>query len=258
MTTICSGSTPRVPRSRPRRPTSRTAPRIQSSRSRRAPRIRASWSSRRASAAARFLHLNTNRGRLSIATAGTTHGHATVTSTGSYGVAATPAGAAFPQAFSAGRSRRDVQLRRTATHLLSGRRHPDYRRQRVLDRRTGAAEARHHRGRRCVGHRRRRVPKPVLRHVGCRATRRRDRGAREGGQPVADRGADSDDPHEHGDRHPGGRRRSRLGRRHHHGARRASARPARRARRSCRSTACRCPTTPATATASRKSAKAHG
>jgi len=52
------------------------------------------------SAQARFLHLNTNRGRLSIATAGTTHGHSTVTSVGSYGVAATPAGAAFPQAFS--------------------------------------------------------------------------------------------------------------------------------------------------------------
>jgi hypothetical protein len=51
------------------------------------------------SAAARFLHLNTNRGRLSIPTSGTTHGHSSVTSTGSYGVAATPAGAAFPQAF---------------------------------------------------------------------------------------------------------------------------------------------------------------
>jgi hypothetical protein len=54
------------------------------------------------SAEARFLHLNTNRGRLSIATSGTTHGHATVASTGSFGVAATPAGAAFPQAFTAG------------------------------------------------------------------------------------------------------------------------------------------------------------
>jgi hypothetical protein len=51
------------------------------------------------SAQARFLHLNTNRGRLSIATAGTTHGHATVTGAGTFGVAATPAGAAFPQAF---------------------------------------------------------------------------------------------------------------------------------------------------------------
>jgi hypothetical protein len=52
------------------------------------------------SAQARFLHLNTNRGQLSIATSGTTHGHSTVTGTGAYGVAATPAGAAFPQAFS--------------------------------------------------------------------------------------------------------------------------------------------------------------
>jgi subtilase family protein len=49
----------------------------------------------------RFLHLNTNRGRLAIATSGTIHGHAAVKSDGAYGVAATPAGAAFPQAFSA-------------------------------------------------------------------------------------------------------------------------------------------------------------
>jgi len=54
---------------------------------------------KKSTAESRFLHLNTNRGRLSIATSGTTHGHSTVTSVGSYGVAATPAGAAFPQAF---------------------------------------------------------------------------------------------------------------------------------------------------------------
>jgi hypothetical protein len=40
-------------------------------------------------AAARFLHLSTNRGRLSIATSGETHGHAATTATGSFGVAAT-------------------------------------------------------------------------------------------------------------------------------------------------------------------------
>jgi subtilase family protein len=54
------------------------------------------------SAQPRFLHLNANRGRLSIATAGTTHGHSTVTGAGAYGIAATPAAAAFPQAFNPG------------------------------------------------------------------------------------------------------------------------------------------------------------
>lgn len=45
----------------------------------------------------RFLHLNTNRGRLSIATAGQTHGHSHAAS--AFGCAATPASAAFPGSF---------------------------------------------------------------------------------------------------------------------------------------------------------------
>ncbi len=49
-------------------------------------------------AADRFLHLNTNRGRLSIATAGQTHGHAAAAN--AFGCAATPALAAFPNPFS--------------------------------------------------------------------------------------------------------------------------------------------------------------
>src|SRR5262245_40750081 len=49
-------------------------------------------------AADRFLHLNTNRGRLSIATAGQTHGHAAAAN--AFGCAATPAAAAFPNPFS--------------------------------------------------------------------------------------------------------------------------------------------------------------
>jgi len=44
-------------------------------------------------AADRFLHLNTNRGRLSIATAGQTHGHAAAAN--AYGCAATPAATAI-------------------------------------------------------------------------------------------------------------------------------------------------------------------
>jgi subtilase family protein len=39
----------------------------------------------------RFLHLDTNRGELSIATAGNTHGHATTTAANTFSVAATPA-----------------------------------------------------------------------------------------------------------------------------------------------------------------------
>jgi len=50
----------------------------------------------------RFLHLNANRGRMSIVTAGTTHGHSTVTGVGGYGIAATPVSAAFPHAFNSG------------------------------------------------------------------------------------------------------------------------------------------------------------
>ncbi|HSE33230.1 MAG TPA: S8 family serine peptidase [Pyrinomonadaceae bacterium] len=44
---------------------------------------------KKAAAAPRFLHLNTNRGRLSIATSGTTHGHSAVAN--AFSVAATPA-----------------------------------------------------------------------------------------------------------------------------------------------------------------------
>ncbi len=55
---------------------------------------------KRTGAADRFLHLNTNRGRLSVATAGQTHGHSTVNSVGAYGVAATPAVGPFPNPFS--------------------------------------------------------------------------------------------------------------------------------------------------------------
>src|SRR5204862_7502843 len=54
---------------------------------------------KRATAAPRYLHLNTNRGQMSIVTAGQTHGHAATSALGSVGVAATPAGAAFPDAF---------------------------------------------------------------------------------------------------------------------------------------------------------------
>src|SRR5439155_127124 len=50
----------------------------------------------------RFLHLNTNRGKLSIRTSGTTHGHAAVTGDGAYGVAATSAAVPFPRPFNGG------------------------------------------------------------------------------------------------------------------------------------------------------------
>jgi subtilisin family serine protease len=45
--------------------------------------------------ASRFLHLDTNRGHLTTSTAGSTHGHATTTSSTSFSVAATPAATAF-------------------------------------------------------------------------------------------------------------------------------------------------------------------
>jgi subtilisin-like proprotein convertase family protein len=51
-------------------------------------------------AAARFLHLNTNRGRLSTATAGQIHGHAAASASGSFGVAAVNAGVSYPNPFS--------------------------------------------------------------------------------------------------------------------------------------------------------------
>jgi len=52
---------------------------------------------KKAAAAPRFLHLGTNRGRLSIATAGETHGHSAAGP--AYTVAATPAVGPFPQPF---------------------------------------------------------------------------------------------------------------------------------------------------------------
>ena len=183
---------------------------------------------KKSSAEARFLHLNTNRGRLSIATAGTTHGHATVTSTGSYGVAATPAGAAFPQAFSAGRSssrrsaptdRGDIFYQADGTPITAGNvsstggqvlQKPDI----------TAADGVSVTG---VGG----FPNPFFGTSAAAPHAAAIAALVKSANPSLTRGAGSDDSHEHGDRHPGGRRRSRLGRRHHHGARRASARPAR-------------------------------
>jgi len=54
------------------------------------------------SGSARFLHLDTNRNRLQISTAGSTHGHAATTAPNSFGVAATPAlsPGPYPGAFS--------------------------------------------------------------------------------------------------------------------------------------------------------------
>ena len=51
-------------------------------------------------AAARFLHLNTNRGRLATATTGQIHGHAAASSIGSFAVAAVNAGVSYPNPFS--------------------------------------------------------------------------------------------------------------------------------------------------------------
>ena len=56
---------------------------------------------RKTGAASRFLHLNTNRGVLSVATAGQTHGHAATSDVGAFGVAATSAQVAFPNVFGA-------------------------------------------------------------------------------------------------------------------------------------------------------------
>lgn len=50
----------------------------------------------------RFLHLDTNRGRLSVATAGNTHAHAATTAPNAFGVAATPARGPYPNSFNAG------------------------------------------------------------------------------------------------------------------------------------------------------------
>ena len=51
------------------------------------------------SGAARFLHLDTNRGRLFTSTSGSTHGHATTSSATSFSVAATPAPIPYPNPF---------------------------------------------------------------------------------------------------------------------------------------------------------------
>ena len=53
-------------------------------------------------AAGRFLHLNTNGGRLAAATAGQTHGHNSTSSIFSFGVAAVNTAVSFPDAFSTG------------------------------------------------------------------------------------------------------------------------------------------------------------
>jgi Subtilase family/Ig-like domain CHU_C associated/FG-GAP repeat len=58
------------------------------------------------SGAGRFLHLDVNRGTLSIATSGETHGHAATSAPNSFGVAATPApsayGGPYPNPFNSG------------------------------------------------------------------------------------------------------------------------------------------------------------
>jgi hypothetical protein len=51
---------------------------------------------KRTGAAARFLHVSTNRGRLTVNTPGQTHGHSSAVNVGAYGVAATPAIGPFP------------------------------------------------------------------------------------------------------------------------------------------------------------------
>ena len=56
------------------------------------------------SGSGRFLHLSTNRGRLSIATAGEIHGHAATSAANSFAVAATPARGPYPGRFSTGNS----------------------------------------------------------------------------------------------------------------------------------------------------------
>ena len=55
---------------------------------------------KKTTAAARYLHLNTNRGRLSVATSGQTHGHNSTSAPYSFGVAATPAVGPYPNPFS--------------------------------------------------------------------------------------------------------------------------------------------------------------
>jgi subtilisin-like proprotein convertase family protein len=54
---------------------------------------------KKSTAAGRFLHLNTNRGQLSVATSGQIHGHSSTSNIFSFGVAAAFAGAAYPNPF---------------------------------------------------------------------------------------------------------------------------------------------------------------
>ena len=137
-------------------------------------------------AADRFLHLNTNRGRLSIGTTGQTRGPPSAAN--AYGCAATPAGAAFPNPFS---SSNVVEASVRTAHAASssrptGRRsRPAISRPRRLVRQkpdiTAADGVLHHR--------RWRIPKPVLRDFGSRAARRRDRRVNQIRQPVLHPGA---------------------------------------------------------------------
>ncbi len=85
----------------PPRQASRPVRRIRTKQSSQVSKESASSSLRGPSAAARMLHLNTNRGRLAVATAGQTHGHNSTSAPYSFGVAATPVHAAFPFPFSA-------------------------------------------------------------------------------------------------------------------------------------------------------------
>jgi hypothetical protein len=163
----------------------------------------------------RFLHLNTNRGQLSIRTSGTTHGHATVTGAGAYGVAATPAVGPFPQAFSSANS--------VETFSSDGPRHIFYQANGTpITRPTSSTggqvlQKRHHRRRRRLGDRRRRIPEPVLRHVGSGAARGRHRGIDQVRESRVDAGADPNNLDWHRDRHRGAGSRPRFRRGHHHG-----------------------------------------
>ena len=91
-------------------------------------------------------------------------------------------GRAVPAAVQCVERGRDLQLGRTPATVLPGERHAVHAGQRVLDRRHTPPEAGHHGRRRSERERRRRFPVAVLRHVGGRAARRRDRGPAEIGE----------------------------------------------------------------------------
>ena len=78
---------------------------------------------KKAGSADRFLHVNSNRGTLSIRTSGQTHGHSHAAD--AYSCAATPAVGPFPNPFSGGQRHRVVQFRRPAPRLLPAERHAD-------------------------------------------------------------------------------------------------------------------------------------